>query len=176
MKKITILFLLLLTLRTFAQVNWMSLEETIAVQKIHPKKMMIYFYSETSSPCKKMERETFNHPIISKYLNDNYYAVRFNVESPEKLQVFGRTFNNEDSKHTNESSFNEFTKFMNVSTVPSTALLDETDQPITILQGELTAKEIEPYLLFIGNNEYKKVESNAKWQNYQKKFKSKIKE
>lgn len=45
---------------------------------------------------------------------------------------------------------------MNVNAVPSTVFLDENGKPITMLQGELSAKELEPYLEFISNDLYKK--------------------
>ena len=68
-----------------------------------------------------------------------------------------------------------FTKYMNVNAVPSIIFLDEQSMPITILQGALTAKELEPYLPFFANDEYKKIQTREKWENYQKKFKSSIK-
>lgn len=45
---------------------------------------------------------------------------------------------------------------MNVGAVPSTVFLDEKGGPITILQGELSAKELEPYLEFISKDLFKK--------------------
>jgi thioredoxin-related protein len=46
---------------------------------------------------------------------------------------------------------------MNVAAVPSTVFLDESGNPITILQGELSAKELEPYLEFISKDLFKKI-------------------
>ena len=65
---------------------------------------------------------------------------------------------------------------MNVNAIPSIVFLDEKSNPITILQGALTAKELEPYIPFIANDEYKKIDTREKWENYQKKFKSNIKD
>lgn len=70
----------------------------------------------------------------------------------------------------------EFTQYMNVNAVPSTVFLDEKGNPITMLQGELSAKELEPYLDFISNDLFKKVKTKQDWEDYQKKFRSKIKE
>ena len=159
---------------SFSQIKWMSIEEALAAQSNYPKKIVINFYSESSSTCKKMEKETYNHFIIAKYLNENFYPVKFNAEGKETINVMGRTFGNTNAIENN--SLNEFSKFMNISTVPSTVFIDEENKIITVLQGNLTAKELEPYLLFIGNNDYKKIENSSKWENYQKKFKSKIKD
>lgn len=172
-KNIVFLFLLFFSM-SFSQIKWMSIEEALATQANNPKKIVINFYSESSSPCKKMEKETYNHSLIAKYLNENFYAVKFNAEGKETINVMGRSFGNTNS--TENNSLNEFSKFMNISTVPSTVFIDEENKIITVLQGNLTAKELEPYLLFIGNNDYKKIENSSKWENYQKKFKSKIKD
>jgi hypothetical protein len=45
--------------------------------------------------------------------------------------------------------------------------LDERG-PITILQGELSAKELEPYLEFISKDLFKKIRSREQWEDYQK--------
>lgn len=172
-KNIVFLFLLFFSM-SFSQIKWMSIEEALATQANNPKKIVINFYSESSSPCKKMEKETYNHSLIAKYLNENFYAVKFNAEGKETINVMGRTFGNTNAIENN--SLNEFSKFMNISKVPSTVFIDEENKIITVLQGNLTAKELEPYLLFIGNNDYKKIENSSKWENYQKKFKSKIKD
>ena len=65
---------------------------------------------------------------------------------------------------------------MNVTTIPTTVFLDEQSMPITILQGALTAKEMEPYIPFIAEDQYKKINTREQWENYQKKFKSTIKD
>lgn len=65
---------------------------------------------------------------------------------------------------------------MNVGAVPSTVFLDEKGDPITILQGELSAKELEPYLELISKDLFKKIKTREQWEDYQKKFKSKIKD
>lgn len=175
MKKILQILLLMIFSLSFSQVKWMTLAEAIAAQKTNPKKIIIDFYADWCAPCKIMEKNTYNHPVISKILNENYYPVKFNAEGKQTVSLFGRTFSNPDFKEGKlKNSQHDFTKYMNVNTVPTIVFLDEKDKPITILQGALTANELEPYLPFIANDEYKKINSREKWENYQKKFKSTI--
>ncbi len=177
MKKITLLFSLLITLSAIAQVKWMTLDQAFEAQKITPKKIIIDFYTDWCAPCKIMEKNTFNHPVISTYLNENYYPVKFDAEGKDDVTVFGRTFTNEGFKTgKKKNSMHDFTKYMNVNAVPSTVFLDETGNPITILQGALTAKELETYVLFIANDEFKKVTTRNQWETFRKKFKSSIKD
>jgi len=177
MKKFTYLFFLLIVSFAYSQVRWMSLEQAVEAQKNQPRKILIDFYADGCEPCKIMENKTFNHPVIAKYLNENYYPVKFNAESKENITLFGRTFaNNNQPDKKGKNSIHDFVKFMNVTTVPTTVFLDEQTMPITILQGALTAKEMEPYIPFIANDDYKKIDTREQWENYQKKFKSSIKD
>jgi thioredoxin-related protein len=176
MKKIiSILFLFCLSF-TFAQVKWMTIEEALKAQKEIPKKILIDFYADWCGPCKTMDKKTYGHPVITEILNQNYYAVKFNAEKKESIEIFGRTFSNPDTeKRQGKNSLHEFTQYMNVAAVPSTVFLDDKGDPITILQGELSAKELEPYLELISKNLFKKIRTGQQWEDYQKKFKSKIK-
>lgn len=175
-KVISILFLFLMTL-SFAQVKWMTIEQALKAQKENPKKILIDFYADWCGPCKIMDKKTYGHPVIAEILNQNYYPVKFNAEEKKAVQIFGRTFSNPDTEHKKgKNSLHEFTQYMNVGAVPSTVFLDEKGGPITILQGELSARELEPYLEFICKDLFRKIRSREQWEDYQKKFKSRIKE
>lgn len=177
MKKIsTILFLFFISLN-FAQVKWMTIEEAFEAQKTQPKKILIDFYADWCGPCKIMDKKTYGHPVISEFLNQNYYPVKFDAEDKRTFELFGRSFSNENkAQKKGRNSLHEFTEFMNVGAVPSIVFLQENGSLITILQGELSAKELEPYLSLISNDLYKKIKTREEWEDYQKKFKSNIKD
>ena len=177
MKKLSVLVLIFLGIFGFSQVKWMTLSDALQAQKTQPKKIFIDFYADWCGPCKLMEKNTYNHPVIAEQLNQNYYPVKFDAENSETLTIFEKTFTNtEFISGKKKNSLHDFTKFMNVSSVPSIVFLDEQSNPITILNGFLSAKEVEPYLSMISGNDYKKFKTRQEWDDYQRKFKSKIKE
>lgn len=124
-----------------------------------------------------MNKTTFSNPIISKLINDHFYAVKFDCDSNEVVNFFGRTFSNPDfNTKKPKPNWHQFAKFMNITTTPTMVFLDEKAMPITNLMGALSAKDVEPYFNMISSGEYQNIKTRQQWDNYQRKFKSKIKE
>ena len=177
MKKLFLLLLITFCAFSNAQVKWLTFSEAMAQQKITPKKIIVDFYADWCKPCKLMDKSTYGNTVIANYINEHFYAVKFEADGNEKVNYLGKEFGKTDSEvKNNKESLNDFTRFMNVSSIPSTVFLDEKSYPITNLNGYLTAKELEVYLHMISTNDYKKITTKIDWEDYTKKLQSKINE
>ena len=78
---------------TYAQANnaiqWISFEQLHDSLKVHPKKVFIDFYANWCAPCLKMDEIAFKDPKVIHKLNNDYYAVKMNVETTDTI-VFGQ--------------------------------------------------------------------------------------
>src|SRR5210317_2561338 len=92
LNKTIYLLLLIGSLQTvFSQENnsihWLSFEQAVELQtqEGNSKKIFIDVYTDWCGWCKKMDKNTFNHPVIAELLNTKFYAVKFDAESKEPV-------------------------------------------------------------------------------------------
>lgn len=182
MKKISlILALLVSSIMVFGQVKWMSVNEALEAQKKNPKKIMIKFYADWCGMCKRMDRETLANKEIINYLNENYYAVKFNAEGNEPVTFQGKNFINPDFDPKRKPTYgggpqHQFVKYFGITGYPTTVFLDETGQLLTGLIGYFKPRDLEAYLGLFATNDYKNIKTQEEWKNYREKFKHKVKE
>ncbi|WPR76740.1 thioredoxin family protein [Algoriphagus sp. NG3] len=76
------------------EIDWISFEELDTRLDQDPKKVLIYFYTDWCTYCRKMEKEVFTNPEIVDLINNQYLAVKFDAESKENVVFDGTTFRN----------------------------------------------------------------------------------
>ena len=90
---------------TYAQVNdaiqWISFEQLHDSLKVHPKKVFIDFYADWCAPCLKMDEIAFKDPKIIHKLNNDYYAVKMNVETTDTIFFGQQSFINKRANKRN---------------------------------------------------------------------------
>lgn len=72
----------------------MSWDEAVAAAKEQPKLIFVDTYTNWCGWCKTMDKNTFAHPVIAKYMNEHYYNVKMNAEMKDTIVFNGYTFVN----------------------------------------------------------------------------------
>lgn len=67
-----------------------DLDSTLAAQ---PQQVLLYFYADWCTYCRKMDKEVFTKPEVIAALG-NLHAVKFNAESRDTIRFEGRQFVN----------------------------------------------------------------------------------
>ncbi len=139
------------------KLKWYTIKEVIELQKKEPRKIVIDMYTDWCGWCKKMDRETFSHPVITAYLNKYFYAVKFNAESFDSVIFEGHTFINEGKgiRPTHQLALAFFQSTKQQVAYPTTFYLDEKMQLIFPWAGYLNANQLEVLLHYIVDEKYK---------------------
>jgi thioredoxin-related protein len=152
-----------------SRVKWYSIEEAENLNKQQPRKIMIDVYTDWCGWCKKMDAETFNHPVIAEYLNKNYYPVKLNAESKADIVFNGTTYKYvaQGARGYHELAAGLLNGRMSF---PSVAYMNEKMELLGAVPGYMSAQSIEPLLNYIVEDQY----ISVSLEEFQKNFQSKI--
>jgi thioredoxin-related protein len=153
-----------------SKIKWYTFEEAIDLLEKEPKKVFIDVYTDWCGWCKKMDAGTFSHPDIVKYMNENYYAVKFNAEGTKPVKFKGIEFINENKGRRPTHQLAQALLNGKMS-YPSYVFMNEKSELITIVPGYMEAKAFDPILHFFAEDKF----LTEKWEAYNAKFESVIK-
>ena len=160
------------------KINWVTLEEAVALQKKVPKKIMMDAYTNWCGPCKMLDRNTFQNKDVADYVNKHYYAVKFNAEGNESLNYNGQKFSNPNynpALSNRRNSAHELSRYFKIQAYPTIVFLDEEASLIFPLKGYKTPTQIELYLKMFNKDEHKDLDTQEKFNEYYKAFKPEFK-
>lgn len=147
-------FLLIFSPLSNAQIEWLTWEEAIVRNERQPKKIMVDIYTEWCGWCKKMDQTVFTDPVVSKFISDNFYAVKFDAEQRESLVYSGHTFRFDAEAGRRGSHELAITLLEGRMSYPSIVYLDEQENRITISPGFKPADKFINELSFISGTHY----------------------
>ncbi len=155
-----------------AAVNWVTLEEALALNKKEPRKIMIDVYTKWCGPCKLMTQQTFGNPQVAEYLNTHFYSVKFDAESPDSVKFGENVFGNPEYRPNapGRNGVHEFTQFLGVNAYPTVVFLDEYERLLMPVVGFKNPPQMELFLKLIGENHYRQITTEQQWQAWQQSF------
>jgi thioredoxin-related protein len=151
-------------------VKWYTLDEALKLNKEKPKKILIDVYTDWCGWCKKMDKDVYTHPVIAKYLNDNFYTVKFNAETTDTVIFGDRKFINENKGPRSTHQF-AMALLQGQMSYPSVVYLTEKLEYIFAIPGYKTPDQLEVILNYVAQNKFKPISI----EEYQKTFVGQIK-
>lgn len=175
MKKIFLLLGIFAISTMVAQdkINWMSMNEALEAQAENPKLIFIDMYTNWCGPCKLLDRKTFSNADLIEYVNDKYYAVKFNAEGEEPVTYMGNNYGNpgyDPAKATRRNSQHQFARHMSIRAYPTVVFLNEKGELLKALKSYRTAQQMELYLKLFAEGIYLNLKKQEDFDAYTKNF------
>lgn len=127
------------------QINWLSMEEMQVAYAREPRPLLVDLYTNWCGWCKEMDKTTYKNAKVAAYINQHYYAVRFDAESRKEV-----IFNNKVYSYNKEMKANELAMHLSFGQMeyPTTVFLSSPSASPAPLPGYLKPKEIEAPLKY----------------------------
>ena len=169
----TVLFFIFTGILQAQEIQWMSMNEALEAQKKEPKKIFMDAFTTWCGPCKMLDKNTFSNNDVARYINENYYAVKFNAEGDEVINYKEYTFENPnyDPNRKGRNSQHSFATALKITGYPTLVFFDEKGNLINPIKGYRTPRQLEIFLKMFAQDDYKNITSNEAWQEYEAQFK-----
>lgn len=149
------------------KINWVNWDDAQSLMKKQKRKVLVDVYTNWCGWCKRMDASTFQDPRIVKYVNKNYYAVKFNAEQREDINFKSKVFKymSRGNRGVHELAI-EITNGQ--LSYPTFVFMDEDFNTIQPLPGYQDADTFEIITNYFGGNHYK----TTPYQSFQENFKA----
>lgn len=150
-----------LVAQTNKHINWVSWEEAIELSKHEKKKIFIDVYTDWCGWCKKMDSNTFQESHIAAYINKHYYAIKFNAEQREAIELNGKVYKFVKS---GRRGYHELaaTIMRGKMSYPTIVFLDEEYEILQAIPGFRDVETFEMIMTYFGENHH----TETPWKKY----------
>ncbi len=141
-------------------INWISIQElSKMVQqrnwKKKKKKVLVDLYTSWCGWCKRMDATTYQNPDIINYINEHYYAVRFNAEMRDSIEFGGKMYHYKKAPNARRGTHELAVALGSVNGrmgYPTTVFMNEDMQLLQALPGFKDSKSMLPILVYFGED------------------------
>jgi thioredoxin-related protein len=148
------------------RINWVSWEQAQDQMKTQKRKIIVDIITDRCMWCKQMDNTTFQDAKLVKYINTNYYAIKFNAEQATVINFKGKSY---DFIPKGRSGIHELAiEITNgkLNSFPTLVVMDEEFNTIQPLSGFKSKEELDIILNYFGGNHHK----STPWSIYKESF------
>ena len=147
------------------KVNWISFEQLQEQYALAPKPIIVDLYTDWCGWCKVMDKNTYGNARVAAFINEHYYAVKYNAESKENVVFNGKTYT-----YNPEYKTNEVAMYLSAGQLeyPNTIFLAAINARPAPLAGYMKPKEFEAPVKYFSKADNQKmtfVEFNQQMKN-----------
>lgn len=149
------------------KVKWYTWEQAVAANEKVKKKIFVDIYTQWCGWCKRMDKTTFNDPLVAAYLSKHYYAVKLDGEQKDDILFKGYNFT---YKALQRRGYHELAAALldNKLSYPTTVFLTEDFKVDQRLPGYLNADKMLAVLTYIAEEKTKS--TPMPWKQYEQQF------
>lgn len=148
------------------KIRWMSWDEVLKKQEEAPRKLFVDVYTDWCGWCKKMESCTFGEDHVARYINQNYYPIRFDAEYKNPIEFKNHTYS---YVKTQKGGYHELAAFLlqGKLSYPSLVFLDEELNIIQAIPGFQDTENFDMIIHYFAGDHYK----ITPWRKFTKNYK-----
>jgi len=150
------------------EIDWITWEEAVnlTADKSNTKKVFVDVYTDWCGWCKVMDKKTFSHPEVAKYMSKKYYMVKFNAEQSEEVEYKGVKFKFVPS---GKKGYHELAAALlqGKLSYPTVVFLDEEMNMLSPVPGFQKPEMFYTIAKYFGDDEHKQ----KGWEEFQKSYK-----
>ncbi len=132
----------------------MSWDEALRRNEIEQRKFVVDIYTSWCSWCKRLDKVTFQNEDIAKYINENFYAIKFNAEQKAPVVIHGKTYK---YLKKNKRGYHELAAALTQGNLsyPTVVFLDNKLRTIQALKGFHSPKDFAVIIRYFADDHYK---------------------
>lgn len=156
-------------------VKWISLKEALEKNETNPKPIILDFYTDWCGWCKHMMKTTYADPGLAAYINNFFYAAKFDAEGKDTIEYLGQKYLPTSTSPRTPHSL-AVKLLQGRLSYPSTIFLngynkEKKEFSMNMLAaGYIETRKFEPMLIFSLENAFRNSNYDDFRQNYEKAF------
>lgn len=142
------------------EINWLTFEQAEAKMKEKPKKVIVDVYTGWCGWCKKLDRDIYSNDSLIDYVNEYFYAVKFDAEQKTAIQFVGKSWAYAPEKRVNDLAY---ALLQGKMSYPTTVFMDENFKDAQPVPGYLELFQMENIIKYFGTDSDHKMQY-TEWQ------------